>query len=77
MESQKSSFYKKKTFHLPGTSDPYFELHVTTDGGKTKNKIFTSDTISDKENPDWGQIFEFDYDRSKNQVISKPLFTVS
>jgi len=40
-----------------------------TEGGSTREiKIGTSDTISDNENPDWGKVFEFDFDRNKNQV---------
>lgn len=52
-----------------GTTDGYFILHSSTDGGKTKTKLFRSDTINDKENPDWGTVYEFDFDRAKNQVI--------
>ncbi|OXA52061.1 uncharacterized protein LOC110852799 [Folsomia candida] len=52
-----------------GTTDGYFELYVSTDGGRSKTKLTRSDTISDQENPDWGNIFEFDFDRSKNQWL--------
>lgn len=41
-----------------GTTDGYFELYVSTDNGKSKTKLLRSDTISDQENPDWGQVFE-------------------
>jgi hypothetical protein len=50
-----------------GTTDAYFELFVSNDNGRTKTKLTRSDTISDKENPDWGQVYEFDFDRDKNQ----------
>jgi len=50
-----------------GTTDAYFELYVSTDAGKSKTKLTRSDTISDKENPDWGQVFDFDFDRNQNQ----------
>jgi len=52
-----------------GTTDGYFELFSSEDGGRTKTKITKSDTISDQENPDWGQTFEFDFDRSKDQWL--------
>jgi Ca2+-dependent lipid-binding protein len=50
-----------------GTSDAYFLLYASQDGGKSKKEISRSDTISDQENPDWGNVFEFDFDRSKDQ----------
>jgi len=49
------------------TSDAYFEWHVSSDGGKTKTKLMKSDTINDSENPDWGNVLEFDFDRSRGQ----------
>jgi len=51
-----------------GTSDAYFILYASQDGGKTKSEVKRSDTISDQENPDWGNLFEFDFDRNKNQM---------
>jgi hypothetical protein len=51
-----------------GTTDGYFEIFSSTDGGRSKTKVGKSDIISDKENPDWGNVFEFDFDRSKNQL---------
>jgi Ca2+-dependent lipid-binding protein len=50
-----------------GTTDGYFILYSSEDGGRTKTKIARSDTISDKENPDWGSSYDFDFDRNKNQ----------
>ncbi|OXA60880.1 Synaptotagmin-4 [Folsomia candida] len=50
-----------------GTTDGYFQLYVSTDGGRTKTKLTKSDTINDQENPNWGNVFEFEFDRSKNQ----------
>jgi len=49
-----------------GTSDPYYEVFYSTDGGQSKTKIGRSDTVNDQENPDWGNTFEFDFDRRKN-----------
>jgi len=49
------------------TSDAYFEWFVSSDGGKTKTKLMKSDTINDSENPDWGNVLEFQFDRSKGQ----------
>lgn len=52
-----------------GTTDAYFELFESLDGGKSKTKLKRSDTVSDQENPDWGQVFEYDFDRNKNQAL--------
>jgi len=51
-----------------GTSDPYYEVYYSTDGGNSKTKIGRSDTVNDQENPDWGNTFDFDFDRRKNQI---------
>ncbi|CAG7838388.1 unnamed protein product [Allacma fusca] len=50
-----------------GTTDPYVELYYTEDGSSKEHKFGRSATISDNENPVWGDVFEFDYDRSKGQ----------
>jgi hypothetical protein len=51
-----------------GTTDGYFEVFSSSDGGKNRKQIGKkSDTISDQENPDWGNVYEFDFDRSKNE----------
>jgi len=52
-----------------GTSDPYYTISYSTDEGKSKTKIGRSDTIQDQENPDWGNVFEFDFDRRKKQYL--------
>ncbi|OXA50189.1 uncharacterized protein LOC110853866 [Folsomia candida] len=52
-----------------GTTDPYFELFLSTDGGATEAKLLKSDTVSDKENPDWGQVIEVDFNRRENQWL--------
>jgi len=52
-----------------GTSDPYYQVFSSTDLGRSKSKIGRSDTVNDQENPDWGNTFEFDFDRSKNQYL--------
>jgi len=50
-----------------GTTDGYYEFWLSNDGGRTKTKLNRSDTITDKENPDWGNTFEVDFDRTKDQ----------
>jgi len=52
-----------------GTSDPYYEVYYSTDGGTSKTKIGRSDTVNDQENPDWGNTFEYSFDRTKNQAL--------
>jgi len=52
-----------------GTSDPYYILYSSTDEGQSKTKIGRSDTVQDQENPDWGNVFEFNFDRSKKQHL--------
>jgi Ca2+-dependent lipid-binding protein len=52
-----------------GTSDPYYILKYSTDMGNSKTEIGRSDTITDQENPDWGNVFEFDFDRRKKQYL--------
>lgn len=52
-----------------GSIDPYVELY-STEGASTQEKNFgRSATIDNNKNPQWGETFEFDYDRSKQQVI--------
>lgn len=51
-----------------GTTDPYAEVFLTQEGVKDETKLGQTATISDDENPDWGDVFEFDYDPSKRQV---------
>jgi len=55
--------------HGLGTTDPYFELFLSGDGGLTKTKIIRSDTVSDKEDPDWGTAIEIDFNRAHNQWL--------
>jgi len=50
-----------------GTTDGYYEFWLSNDGGRSKTKLHRSDTINDKENPDWGNIFDVDFDRTKDQ----------
>lgn len=50
-----------------GTIDPYVEIYYTEGGSTRETKLGRSDTITDNENPDFGNVFEFDFDRSKNQ----------
>ncbi|ODN04775.1 Copine-5 [Orchesella cincta] len=50
-----------------GSIDPYVELYYT-EGASTKESRFgKSSTIDNNKNPQWGEVFEFDYDRSKQQ----------
>ena len=51
-----------------GTIDPYVIIYYTEFGGSSATQLGRSDTITDNENPDWGNVFEFDWDRSKSQV---------
>jgi len=51
-----------------GTIDPYVEIFATEGNSRTEVKVGRSDTIDDNENPQWGTVFEFDFDRTKNQV---------
>lgn len=57
--------------HFVGTSDPYYEVSYSNDGGRTKTKLGRSDTVNDQENPDWGNTFQLDFDRRKSQVHFK------
>jgi len=50
-----------------GTIDPYVIITYTEGGSTSESKVGRSDTITDNENPDWGNIFEFDFDRAKDQ----------
>jgi len=50
-----------------GTSDPYLKLYYTENGGTKETLIKRTETINDSENPNWSTVFEFAYDRSKNQ----------
>ncbi|CAG7832536.1 unnamed protein product [Allacma fusca] len=50
-----------------GTSDPYVILYYTEGTNTKEHKFGRSATITDNENPIWGDIFEFNYDRSKGQ----------
>jgi len=50
-----------------GTIDPYVEIFYTDDGQKEKVKLGRTGTITDQENPDWGDVFEFDFNRAKHQ----------
>ncbi|CAG7826147.1 unnamed protein product [Allacma fusca] len=50
-----------------GTSDPYVELFYTEGSSTKETKFGRSATLTDDENPTWGDVFEFDYDRSKGQ----------
>jgi len=54
----------------PGTTDGYFEIFSSEDGGRTRSKVGKgkSSTVDNNENPDWGDVFEFDFDRSKTQL---------
>jgi len=54
----------------PGTTDGYFEIFQSEDGGRTRKKVGKgkSTTVSNNLNPDWGDVFEFDFDRTKNQL---------
>jgi len=52
-----------------GTSDPYYEVSYSNDGGRTKTKLGRSDTVNDQENPDWGNTFQLDFDRKKSQYL--------
>jgi len=52
----------------PGTTDGYYIFYASEDGGKSKKEIGRSDTVSDKENPEWSNVFEYEFDRSKNQL---------
>jgi len=50
-----------------GTTDPYVILYYTENGSDKQYKVGRTGTITDNENPSWGDIMEFDYDRSKGQ----------
>ncbi|ODM94829.1 Copine-8 [Orchesella cincta] len=52
-----------------GTSDPYFIVSLSEDGGNSKSKIGRSDTIQNQKNPDWSNVFEVNFDRNKNQYL--------
>ncbi|ODM92599.1 Copine-2 [Orchesella cincta] len=51
------------------TTDPYYILFLSEDGGKTKTEIGRSDTITNQLNPDWTNVFEIKIDRTKNQYL--------
>ncbi|CAL8137083.1 unnamed protein product [Orchesella dallaii] len=50
-----------------GSIDPYVELYYTEGSSTKENKFGKSSTIDNNKNPQWGDVFEFDYDRSKQQ----------
>ena len=43
------------------------EIFYTENGGTKEKRLGRTSTISDTENPEWGDVFEFDFDRSKGQ----------
>ena len=51
---------------LFGTSDPYVEVFVV-EGGKQR-KLGASPVVKNNLNPDWGTVFQFDFDRRLDQV---------
>lgn len=50
-----------------GTIDPYVEIFYTEEGQKEETQLGRSGTLTDTENPDWGDVFEFDFNRAKRQ----------
>jgi len=52
-----------------GTSDPYVEVFLSENFGK-ETKLAKSNVVSNSENPDWSTVFEFNFDRSKNQQLN-------
>jgi len=50
-----------------GKGDPYAEVYYTEDGKKDEIKIGKTATLTDQANPDWGDVFEFEFVRSKRQ----------
>ena len=51
-----------------GTTDPFVTVYLTENDEKNEKEIGRSATLTDDENPDWSDVFSFDFDRKKNQV---------
>jgi len=58
---------KSKTSDKLGLTDPFVELWYTENGSTKENKFGRTATLTDTKNPDFGEVFNFDYDRRKNQ----------
>jgi hypothetical protein len=54
---------------LPGAghSDPYVRVYITQEG-LTETLLKKGTKLSDNENPDWPDIYEFNYDVKKHPV---------
>jgi len=57
-----------------GNSDPYAEIFYTENNGKEEIRLGQTSTITDTENPDWGDTFEFEFVRSKRQRLTIRMF---
>lgn len=51
-----------------GTIDPYVEVFYSDEGQKEETQLGRTSTLQDDENPDFGDVFEFEFQRSKRQV---------
>src|SRR5687768_12226365 len=51
-----------------GTTDGYVEVFLSENFGK-ETKLGKTNTVSNNENPDWTTVFEFNFDRAKNQQL--------
>ena len=57
-----------------GTIDPYVKLYYTENEGTSETKFGRSATLTNTENPDWSDVYTFDFDRNKRQVSTKIFF---
>jgi len=71
--------FSKNKRNLPdkdqlGTIDPYVQIFYNEDASKDEKELGRTATITDQENPDFGDVFEFDFVRAKHQVRLYEIF---
>jgi Ca2+-dependent lipid-binding protein len=53
---------------IQGTSDPYVEIFAAEGVTGKLRKIGRSGTLTGTNNPSWGEVFEYPFDRRKDQA---------